>query len=249
MELHVGSPVVRGGLTVFPVFAGGAQAVAGYTLGGVEVAERAGTPVVDQLVVTNWGTRPSLLLEGELLEGGWQHRVVARSVLIGAGSTEIVAVRCVEQGRWAGEAAHVRGGERAPVTVRAAGDQHEVWRRVARFGPSATGSLLEATRDRRRAAEDLVRGLRPVPFQSGVLVGVGGQPLFLEVFDVPATLVHVWDGLLAAAALDAVGAPAVETPGYRARKFVRAARFSSLTWGDRTVHAVAVNRRHKAVAA
>jgi hypothetical protein len=85
-------------------------------------------------------------LEGELLEGGRQHRVAARSVVVDPSASVVLEVRCVEHGRWNGGGEHVRTGRRAPVQVRAAAGQHEVWERVRRYGKSATESLLETTR-------------------------------------------------------------------------------------------------------
>ncbi len=274
MEIHVGGPTVRGGLTVFPVFNGAAVNSRGYDLGGasITVEERAGAPVVGELVVTNRGARPALVLEGELLEGGWQHRVAAMTVLVAPGASAVIEVRCVEQGRWSGGGHHVRGGARAPVVIRAAGGQQQVWDRVARYGSSPTQSVLDTTRGRADAADDLVRGLRPCAFQSGVLVGVAGQPLLLEVYDSPRTLAAVWDGLLRGVAVDAVDAPPVETPGRRARRFVRHLpdtsldpvdggcgmgfrgessymRVSELHWHGRAVATVAINLRHPLVAA
>lgn len=272
-DVHVGNPVVRGALTVFPVFNGAAVEERGYELHGpsIEVAERAGAPVVGELVVTNVGGKPALVLEGELLEGGWQHRVAARSVVVEPGRSTVLEVRCVEAKRWNGATAHLRSGRRAPVRVRAAAGQKEVWDRVRRYGDSATESLLETTRGVDAAAAELVRGLRPLPFQSGLLVGVGGQPLLLEVFDSPRTLGEVWEGLLHAAAVDAVPAPQVETPGWRARRFVQRvkgvplavvtdacdqrggatpyAQVSVLGWRGRAVQTVAINSRHELVAA
>ncbi|MBW0096638.1 hypothetical protein I4I73_11640, partial [Pseudonocardia sp. KRD-184] len=60
MDVHVGNPVVRGALTVFPVFNGAAVADTGYALGGVVVAERSDA-AVGELLVTNTGERPALV--------------------------------------------------------------------------------------------------------------------------------------------------------------------------------------------
>lgn len=88
LDLHLGRPVTRGALTVFPVRNGAAVQSRGYDVSSAKLAveERAGHAVVAELVITNQGQRPALVLEGELLEGGQQHRVAARSVLINAGS-------------------------------------------------------------------------------------------------------------------------------------------------------------------
>lgn len=189
-------------------------------------------------------------------------------------------MRCVEQGRWSGTTGHARSGRRAPLSVRAAQDQAQTWNRVSRYeqhyGASATGSLLEATRDADQAAAQLVQVLRPLPFQSGVLLCLGGQPVQLEAYDCPPTLLAVWAALLHAAALDALPLPAVPTPGRRARRFLdRAtqvplarddadigagigtglagrsphARVEAFLQHGRAVHAVAVNLRHELVAA
>ncbi|WP_219417777.1 ARPP-1 family domain-containing protein [Pseudonocardia nigra] len=229
------------------------------------MTERAGSTIVGELVVTNTGLEPALVLEGELLEGGRQHRVAARSVVVEPGRSAVLEVRCVEEGRWGGAGGHVRGGRRAPVRVRAATGQHEVWDRVRRYGDSATASLLETTRGADAQAAALVRELRLLPFQSGVLIGIGGSPVLLEVFDSPLTLAQVWDGLLHAAAVDAVGRPAVTTPGRRARCFAEEvkrvprnahghgatgeARVSVLGWRGRAVQTVAINPRHELVTA
>ncbi|QJY49831.1 ARPP-1 family domain-containing protein [Pseudonocardia broussonetiae] len=242
MDVHVGNPVVRGALTVFPVFNGAAVADTGYALGGVVVAERRDA-AVGELLVTNPGDRPALVLEGELLAGGRQDRVAARSVLVEPGSAAVLPVRCVEQARWAGAGVHARDGRRAPLAVRTASGQREVWERVARYGHGE--SLFDTVRHLDAAASALVAGLSPLPFQSGVLVGIAGRPVLLEVFDAPSTLAAVWGGLLHAAALDALGRRPVATLGRHARRFVRdlGPRVSVLRWQGRDVHAVAINER------
>ncbi len=101
LDLHLGRPVHRGALTLFPVWNGGAVSRRGYDLrtNQLTVAERAGSPVVGELVATNTGPRPVLLPEGELLEGGQQHRVAARTVVVPAQGSVVLDVRCVEAGR------------------------------------------------------------------------------------------------------------------------------------------------------
>ena len=278
LEINLGRPLVRGGLTLFPIWNGAATAARDYGIGGehVRVDERAGAAVVGELVATNTGPRPELVLAGELLEGGQQHRVAARSVIIDAGAAVVLDVRCVEEGRWSGTRSHSRSGRRAPVSVRAADGQSAVWERIRRYeqlhGATETHSVLEATRSTASAAAALVRGVRPLPFQTGLLVGIAGQPLIAEVFDSPMTLRHVWRSLLRSAAMDAVHAPAIPTPGRRARRFVERldavpvqqreagngtaiegrseyVRLDALVWQGRAVHSVASSVRHELVSA
>lgn len=274
LDVHVGRPLVRGGLTLFPVWNGCAVASRGYDVHSpaVSVQELAAGPSVGQLVIGNAGPRPVLVLEGELLKGGHQHRVLERSAVVEAGASVPLPVSCVEQGRWHGGRVHERAGRRAPTNVRAAADQSRVWQEVGRFeaayASSPTHSYLDAVAPVEARAADLVRGLRPLPFQSGLLAGIGGQPLLLEVYDSPRTLAAVWSGLLQALAVDALAADAVPTPARRARRFVYRvvsagvapdgdhlrgrsayANVDSLVWRRRLVHTVAVNSRHELVAA
>lgn len=51
----------------------------------------------------------------------------------------------------------------------------------------------------------LLRGVRPRPHQAGVLIGVGGRPLYAEVFDAQATLVEQFEAIILRAALTAHG--------------------------------------------
>src|SRR3954470_24720579 len=135
LDLHLGRPVHRGALSVFPVWNGVAVSRPSYVVhsNAVHVEERAGAADVGQLVVRNGGPRPALVLAGELLEGGQQHRVATASLVVEPGRTTAMQVRCVEARRWSGGTAHRRGGRRAPASLRAMHDQASVWDRVHRY--------------------------------------------------------------------------------------------------------------------
>lgn len=225
MELHVGRGTSRGAMTVFPLWnAESGPSRCSTDARHLDVSECDAGPDVSTLMVGNTGDRPALVLEGQLFEGGWQHRMACHSTLIGV--RQRIPVACVEQGRWSGATRQHSRGRRATPYVRDAvqrgGDvQGEVWSRVARHTAgtaNTTGSLvqhLDACSD-----DGAMQGLRVLPGQTGVLIGIGGQPYVAEVFDSPATLRRQLDAILEAAALDAGFAPAVPTPGRRARRFV-----------------------------
>lgn len=228
-QLHVGRGTSRGALTVFPIWAETAYPVS-YSMDHslARIGERPQGPEVGSLTVANTGRVPLLLLEGELLEGGLQHRMVVRSTLLAAGGAIPLEVVCVEQGRWDGEGGHAAKGRRASVRVRAGlreGDrQGEVWRRVAgyegRLGANPTRSYVEHTLRADALVRQLTKGLRPFPGQVGVLIGLAGQPLTAEIFDTPRMLSGQFDAILAATAMDALGLPPIETPGRRVRRFL-----------------------------
>ena len=110
--------------------------------GLVEITEL-GEGDVNALRVENKGTRPLLLLGGDLLLGGKQDRIVARDVIVPPGKTMNIEVYCVEHGRWEGQSEHFEyKGAVVPNTVRQAatyGDQQEVWGEVDKYN-TANGS-------------------------------------------------------------------------------------------------------------
>jgi hypothetical protein len=278
-RLHVGQGTTRGPLTVFPIWTDARSLGSTHATGSdtpVEIAERSGSPAVDRLVVTNRGDRPLLLLAGELLEGGLQHRALTATTMLAPHQPTALPVVCVEQGRWHGDEAHRRNNRRTPLSLlphlEADGGQHEVWRRVSRFGdvagPSATESLVDRLdRSTHADAGVLTAGLRPLAGQRGLVVGIAGRPAWLELFGSSRALAAHWSGLMDAATLDALGRPAVRTPGALARALTervektdllhtRAAglgtrwqgggrvRVDSVRWNDRTAHLSAVDLTH-----
>lgn len=243
-DLHVGHGAASGPVTVFPVWAD-AVPLRGVTTGTaarVDVSELPDGADVQRLSVTNLASKPALLLEGELLEGGWQTRALAWDLLIAPKDSVVVDVVCVEHGRWHGATGHARRARRVSGSVqhrlrgREASRQHEVWDSVARFeqatGPTASGSFADHLD--RLAPEDAA--LRVLPGQTGVITGVAGWPVALELFGSPSALGAHLAGILDAARLDGLLAGHAEpVPGRRARWF--AAALSTLPLESTPIHA------------
>ena len=243
-QMHVGRGVTRGAMTVFPIWADQAG-WSRYTTSSktLDVSEKDHGPQVGQLMVGNHGDKPVLVLEGQLFEGGLQHRMATESVMVGVHQRMPVDVACVEQGRWEGSRRQSSRGRRATPYVRdairgGADVQSTVWSRVAEHtvgAPNPTGSFVrhldETTVD--------ITDYRPLPGQVGVLVGLGGQPYVAEVFDSSLSLRREFKAIVEAAARDARFAPAVATPGRRARRFM--ARAEAV--GDRYVQGAGVAER------
>lgn len=231
-KVHVGSGTTSGALGIFPVW-GEVDVERGYSTAATaaQVSEKA-TPDVGSLTVTNTTDRALLLLEGQLLEGGWQNRMVARSVIIAPNDELAVSVVCVEAGRWNGQRRHEDSGRRAATRVQAglrAGHnrQNAVWSRVSeydiRYGPNATSSFTEHANRAANHVAPLVRGLRPFPGQIGIVIAIGGHPVSAELFDSPQTLAEQYQSIVTAAAMDAVMRPAEVTPSRRVRRFIELA--------------------------
>ena len=239
--LHVGRGYRFGNLDWFPVWTDAELKPRAYTTqfsaSAVKVSEKANAEVAG-LEIKNSGSTGILLLEGTLLEGGWQHRALTRSVFVDANQALDLPVVCVEQGRWAGTHAQAMGQKLAPARVRAAmrgmhkfsngvqqasADQGKVWEEIhkyqAEFGAAnPTGSYV-AMRD------DIDRKLpvldAPVALagQRGVIVAINGQPVALELFDHPDTLAERLEAILRGYLPDSVRTGYVVTPSRRARRF------------------------------
>lgn len=268
-QLHVGAVSRLGPLSIFPVWTSGSGSlgISTGTHAEVAVTELAGGAQVARLTVSNNGPHPALLLEGELLEGGQQHRTCARDVILGPGETRDIDTFCVEAGRWeAGQTTHRREARRAPLNVwselangnggeRGGNRQGRIWERVSRFdnarGASATSSLLQHLdwfRDDKeeRNRFDAADAPKPLEGQRGVMIGLGRQPLLLEVFGTNTLFLRHYRQLVEAALLDLeLLSPQLlasgPMPGQRARDF--AARVQAMDFGTFDGGAAAVEVR------
>jgi hypothetical protein len=248
-QLHVGAGSQIGPVTTFPVWtaASSLPALQLPPRASVEVAEMP-EPRIDALHVTVSGGEPVLLTEGTLLRGGMQSRVLTRDALLLPQQRGQVETACVESGRWGGVAEHAVAGRvplrvigelrgvRRPVQMRddRADRQSRVWHSVDRYqshyGRRPTSSLIEVMegpdeeqpmrRRYRRLFDELERAARrPLPGQNGIMIGLAGQPVMLEVFTSADALGQVLPGMLRGLAMDAAMFDNEPTPARRARRF------------------------------
>jgi hypothetical protein len=239
--LHVGRGYRFGNLDWFPVWTDAPQGVRNYTTktsaASVRVSELSDANV-SGLQIENSGSKHVLLLEGTLLEGGWQHRALTRSVFVPAHSTQHLPVVCVEQGRWGGAHNQALGQKLAPARVRAAmrgmhkrtdgvyqasADQGKVWGEIHKYQAelrcgNATDSYVEM-RDQIDREMHALEEAKALVGQRGVIVAINGQPVALELFDHSSTLSERLDAILRGFLPDAMSMPYVETPSRRARRF------------------------------
>lgn len=253
--LHVGVPTELAGFSVFPVWTDRApakRALSTLIPGPVSFAELEAGPSVSALMVNNTASEPFLLLEGVVVAGGWQDRVVTVDRIVAPGGTWTIEVRCVEQARWGRGDRQLRDARRAPVGVLGAlrdigagpvdrrwhdagvragapgyaADQGEVWNRVASYqaayGPSPTGSLNHAL-DRADELFDDAPELPVLPGQQGVVVAANGHPVLAEVFNHPRQLREQLPRITAALLADRHRLRPGPVPGHRVRTFATAA--------------------------
>ena len=178
----------------------------------------------DVLIPTNKAVQVSTLcVESGRWSGGKRHEVNGRAPL-----SIISAMRGLRQ--------DARGVRRNGSEQR----QQVVWDSVARYetnyGRNATSSLTKVMRDEevleRDADQERINrrfkmlsaqlalfASNPLPGQSGVILGVGGHPVMLEIMTSTRNFKKHFETLLNAIALDAAMAEEIPTTNSRARKF------------------------------
>ncbi|MEY4452913.1 MAG: hypothetical protein RIT51_591 [Actinomycetota bacterium] len=241
--MHVGRGIRYGNLTWFPVFTDAPVTNRGYATKfdakDVKLAEHE-QAVVGSVRIQNDTAQKVVLFEGTLLEGGWQHRALTRTVMVDANGVTELSVVCVEQGRWGGMQTQYVGNRQAPAKVRSAmrgmakqgnlinqahADQQRVWNEVANYAninnaENGTQSFVEVrNRIDAELAKLATQKVEPLYGQRGVIVAIHGYPVSLELFDHPDTLAERLQGILDGFQVDALTKPFRETPGQRARDF------------------------------
>jgi hypothetical protein len=240
--MHVGSGYRYGNLTWFPVWTDEAIAprryatAAGKKFTVSEVAQAS----VQSLQVDNQAEQDLLLLEGMILEGGWQHRALTRSVFIPARAQAQIPVVCVEQNRWGGVSEQAAGKKLAPTAVRVAmrglsrdnrgnvsqngADQSRVWGNVAgyqtRLNASAPTQSLADMQDQIKNTIASLPKIEPLPGQRGVVVAAMGQPIAFELFDHPDTMAERLEGMLESYLMDVLDKNYTQVRSQLARDFV-----------------------------
>ena len=238
-QLDFGAAAHAGGLTLIPLLAPetSSTALPAYLLYQqvhearlLSVQEVSESGSVGELRVTNRANRPVLLVEGEVLLGMKQTRVLNITILVPAQTVLEVPVSCVESGRWRAvseeaigkAAAHLAPSVRAAKTVTVArsmrsartfdSDQQAVWTGVDRIldghgADAPSRSYADLVVEDTTAFVDLARTITPAPRQLGVLALVAGQVSCVDIFESPHVLAALWSGLLASYQAEALVTP------------------------------------------
>lgn len=233
-EVRVGAPVTRGNLTVFPLTLRRPAVAEGHLMLDEAMAQKQlaieETGVqgsVNALRIENKADRPVVLVAGELLLGGKQDRIVARSLVLRPRSRTEVPVFCVEHGRWRGSMSFESAGALGHVALRTAalgGDQGKVWSEVARsnerLGTKTASDTYRAAARKLDAeagplAREIVAVLARDPKVAGLGVAIDGEVVAVEWFASPRLFERIRQKLVAsyaAQALESKGAAAGAAP-------------------------------------
>ena len=236
--VRVGPPQIAGTLTLFPIFRDAAGldyitlAEAHETQKAVVITERHLLGTVSRLVVKNAGALPVLIIDGDILIGLKQDRVLNTTVLVPGRSRLEIPVSCVEAGRWRPRSTTARRGDfsispgvraaklRSVIQrTRASGkfesDQGAIWNEVKNYVgslgvASETGAYSDIERQRRPQIDLRLAQLKPADGQSGVLAAVASKPVSFDLFDKPSTLSRLWQGLMGSYVTESLAAGPTE---------------------------------------
>ena len=231
--VQIGEAVGHRNLTLVPLRGEGSEpliyrlAAEAILAGQLSISEVSEGGSVPELLAVNQSDQPILLLDGEELVGAKQNRILNTSVLLSPNSKTKIPVSCVEQGRWHMASQSFSTGSYSPAKLRARkskdvtasylregtarGDQGAVWEEVAcsldaLSAPSPTMAMHDAVHHQQDHLESYLQAL-PCPQNArGVVVGIGGRFVAMDLFDQASTLQSVWPRLLTGYALDALAA-------------------------------------------
>ncbi|MHB2018803.1 MAG: ARPP-1 family domain-containing protein [Candidatus Xenobia bacterium] len=191
----------------------------------VIISEKPGA-TVPELLLRNVGSTMVLGFEGQEVVGGRQNRILNTTVLVDSQREVALPVSCVEQHRWhstgsdrfrTGESlsSHVRFSTSSSVTasLRTAGnyrsDQSAIWSEIRTASTSlgshsSTGALHAIYESRRADLEAFNAALPFVDGAIGLLVGINGSNVGLDIFDRTTTAAKCWSRLVRSYVLDAL---------------------------------------------
>ena len=218
LPFELGEAQSHAGLTIVPLFA---ERPAALDYLGLDEAASRGlavkeTGVVESAEVVNPLGELVLLYEGEELAGAKQNRIVARTVLVGAGSKLAIRVNCVEQGRWSHSTSDFQPAPRAAhPELRKAGrtrGQAAVWSEIAQkstrlHADSPTQAQEAMYVERGDSLEQYARALPRLDGQCGALVAVAGEIGCLDYVGRSDVFAGLYGKLLRSYALEAIEHP------------------------------------------
>jgi ARG and Rhodanese-Phosphatase-superfamily-associated Protein domain len=191
----------------------------------LEVKELNGAGSVNAIVVLNDSDQFIFMMDGDILAGAKQNRVVNVSLLLAPTSKTNIPVSCVERGRWHHVSSKFTGtGYAAPASLRAekarqvkeslkrkrgfCADQGEVWASVSRFGlahevRSDTANLSDIFDEKETEFEKLIGQFAPHESANGLAVFFGKSLASIDLLNRRDVYREYFPKLLRGAAFEA----------------------------------------------
>lgn len=231
-SIKVGEAENYKNLTVFPLYSDSAHNN-GYKLleeaistNRFIVTEKSEGGNVPELMVINQLENKVLILDGELLVGAKQNRIVNTTIVIGSGKEVVIPVSCVEQGRWHYRSKMFSSGssslysslrmkksrsvyDRLRREESYHSDQHEIWddikEKSARFRVSSeTGNMNDIFESYDNDIRQYEERFKYHPDQVGFIAVIGNKIAGLDVFGIRTVVPKVYGKLLKGYIFDAL---------------------------------------------
>lgn len=189
--------------------------------GRLKINEHADGATVNTLQAVNTSTDTIYLMQGEVIVGGKQDRMLANDVLVAPGATMDIAAFCVEHGRWSGtsdRSGQAGDGKSFTGTVGVVAqdvrkvaavekEQEMVWDKVAynvsmNAAPAPTGSYADMLDDKEYQAQRAAyrERLKGLPAACSGIVGVvavsGNKVVGCDVFANEALFTQAYPQLI-----------------------------------------------------
>lgn len=194
--------------------------------GTLTISETSAQGTVSELLASNKGSEPVLILDGDLLAGAKQDRVANASMLLPARADTTIPVSCVEARRWAytghcqpqatDRAFFIQGRARKAASVsdnlkrsrRRTSDQQQVWSDIDGIMASLdvcspTASVHDVYASREEVLEGFTDAFWIVPDQVGAVYASRDGCLGMDLFGSPDLFSTAFRKLLRGAGLDA----------------------------------------------
>jgi hypothetical protein len=184
------------------------------------------TSDVSSASISNLSTKPLFIMNGEILEGAKQNRVINDSIIIPKNSTKTVDVSCVEEGRWSNiykgfkhsdEIFNMRSRWEKSKSVfdtkmrtgSRKSDQSKVWDEIrtkqSRMGVhSRTYSAKDTYLHYQNNLHEYEKQLMNLPDQVGLIFYLDDNYIGIDLFDSPRTFKEFSKKILRSIAIDAI---------------------------------------------
>jgi len=219
-------------LAAYPILGNGGTGPGYITLGvalqkGVlkveEVSEGGSVP---EVIVTNSGEMPVLLLDGEELAGAKQNRVLNSTILLKSMSKTVINVSCTERGRWSYATREFRDSDVVMARkIRAAknrsvsaslnqsnsfrADQGEIWEEIDALCESAgviseTGAMREVYEGKKHELQECLEAFPIIEKQRGLVFLIDRAVVGMDILSRPEAYSDVHNKLLRSYVVDSM---------------------------------------------
>lgn len=236
--------------------------------GLIEVNEVSNEGSVNHLLLINSSTEFIFLMDGDILSGAKQNRVLNTSVLIAPSSKTVIPVSCVEQGRWSRTSDKFSGSDHsAPSSLRASkakdikenlknergfkSNQCSVWESVNELQEltcvrTSTMNLSDIYENKKDSFDEYLKKFKPCMEANGLALFIKNKLLHIDIFNKSEIYQEYFPLLTRGAALEAYkikgeGISSEAEAKYKTMEFLD--NFDNLKFEEHTGVGVGIEKR------